>query len=190
MQPSGLFQITTCMFSPKTLNVYDWLFCFVFFLLGLCLWNQQEDGRENHSSTSHSDSQILDTRSPAPSHPITLEEMEEEERKRSLIHCFQCSQDQGLAFVLLVVNTVTHLGLIAVYLKSCDLLRNWGPILTLLVAAAVSVLGLWLQWHAFGYADNLSSSFFPLHPPPFCLHISSAGGQHKEAPLRIRLCKK
>lgn len=38
------------------------------------------DERENHSSTSHSDSQILDTRSPAPSHPITLEEMEEEER--------------------------------------------------------------------------------------------------------------
>uniref|UniRef100_A0A8C2SRH0 Presenilin n=1 Tax=Coturnix japonica TaxID=93934 RepID=A0A8C2SRH0_COTJA len=39
-----------------------------------------EDGRENHSSTSNSDSQILDTRNPAPSHPITLEEMEEEER--------------------------------------------------------------------------------------------------------------
>ncbi|XP_015712466.1 presenilin-2 [Coturnix japonica] len=38
------------------------------------------DGRENHSSTSNSDSQILDTRNPAPSHPITLEEMEEEER--------------------------------------------------------------------------------------------------------------
>ncbi|NXJ10431.1 PSN2 protein, partial [Odontophorus gujanensis] len=39
-----------------------------------------EDGRENHSSTSHLDSQILDTSSPAPSHPIALEEMEEEER--------------------------------------------------------------------------------------------------------------
>ncbi|XP_065595754.1 presenilin-2 isoform X2 [Cyrtonyx montezumae] len=38
------------------------------------------DGRENHSSTSHSDSQILDASSPAPSHPIALEEMEEEER--------------------------------------------------------------------------------------------------------------
>ncbi|XP_052543264.1 presenilin-2 isoform X1 [Tympanuchus pallidicinctus] len=43
------------------------------------MWDA-EDGRENHSSTSHSDSQILDTRSPAPSHPITSEEMEEEER--------------------------------------------------------------------------------------------------------------
>lgn len=69
------------------------LVSFFFSFLGLFLWNQAEDEREKHSSPSHSDSQILETRSPVPSHPITsLEEPEEEESKGSFIPCYQCSQ--------------------------------------------------------------------------------------------------
>ena len=79
---------------------------FLFFLsalLGLFLWNQAEDGRENHRSPSHTDSQMSETRSPVPTRPITsLEELEEEESKGSFIPCFQCSQ--SLMFLLIVVN--------------------------------------------------------------------------------------
>nr|XP_009935623.1 PREDICTED: presenilin-2 [Opisthocomus hoazin] len=40
-----------------------------------------EDGRENHRTTSHADSQMSETRSPVPTRPITsFEELEEEER--------------------------------------------------------------------------------------------------------------
>ncbi|KAM9273254.1 presenilin-2 isoform 3-T5 [Cariama cristata] len=44
-------------------------------------WDAAEDGRENHRSPSHADSQMSETRSPVPTRPITsLEELEEEER--------------------------------------------------------------------------------------------------------------
>ncbi|XP_019372094.1 PREDICTED: presenilin-2 isoform X1 [Gavialis gangeticus] len=45
-------------------------------------WDSAEDMRENHESPSHSDSEISETRNPAPSHPTasSLEELEEEER--------------------------------------------------------------------------------------------------------------
>ncbi|KAM9564914.1 presenilin-2 [Guaruba guarouba] len=44
-------------------------------------WDAAEDGRDNHGSSSHADSQMSETRSPVPTRPITsLEELEEEER--------------------------------------------------------------------------------------------------------------
>ncbi|NXW53169.1 PSN2 protein, partial [Eurystomus gularis] len=44
-------------------------------------WDAAEDGRENHRSPSHADSQMSETRSPLPTRPITsLEELGEEER--------------------------------------------------------------------------------------------------------------
>lgn len=79
-------------------------FLFFFFfnlsaLLGLFLWNQAEDGRENHGSPSHADSQMSERRSPVPTRPITsFEELEEEESKRDFIPCFQHSQRQCLMF--------------------------------------------------------------------------------------------
>ncbi|NXA37808.1 PSN2 protein, partial [Eudromia elegans] len=45
------------------------------------MWDTAEDGRVNHRSPSHSNSEILETRSPGATHPvISLEELEEEER--------------------------------------------------------------------------------------------------------------
>ncbi|NXF48416.1 PSN2 protein, partial [Oceanites oceanicus] len=45
------------------------------------MWDAAEDGRENHRSPSHTDSQMSETRSPVPTRPITsFEELEEEER--------------------------------------------------------------------------------------------------------------
>lgn len=82
-------------------------FFFLSILLGLFLWNQAEDGRENHRSPSHGDSQMSETRSPVPTRPITsLEELEEEESKGSFIPCFQYSQSQSLMLLLIVVNTL------------------------------------------------------------------------------------
>ncbi|NWI11886.1 PSN2 protein, partial [Crypturellus soui] len=44
-------------------------------------WDTAEDGRVIHRSPSHSNSEILETRSPGAIHPVTsLEELEEEER--------------------------------------------------------------------------------------------------------------
>ncbi|KAM6365507.1 presenilin-2 isoform 2-T4 [Alca torda] len=44
-------------------------------------WDAAEDGRENHRSPLHADSQMSETRSPGPTRPITsFEELEEEER--------------------------------------------------------------------------------------------------------------
>ncbi|NXO01180.1 PSN2 protein, partial [Rhinopomastus cyanomelas] len=44
-------------------------------------WDAAEAGRENHRSSSHTDSQMSETRSPASTRPITSsEELEEEER--------------------------------------------------------------------------------------------------------------
>ncbi|KAM9016998.1 presenilin-2 isoform 1-T2 [Ara ararauna] len=44
-------------------------------------WDAAEDGKDNHGSSSHADSQMSETRSPVPTRPITsLEELEEEER--------------------------------------------------------------------------------------------------------------
>uniref|UniRef100_A0A6G1RFV4 Presenilin-2 n=2 Tax=Rallidae TaxID=9119 RepID=A0A6G1RFV4_9GRUI len=45
------------------------------------MWDAAEDGREDHRSPSHADSQMSETRSPVPTRPITsFEELEEEER--------------------------------------------------------------------------------------------------------------
>ncbi|NXU83701.1 PSN2 protein, partial [Xiphorhynchus elegans] len=43
-------------------------------------WDAAEEGRDHHRSPSHTDSQMSETRSPVPSRPVTVEELEEEER--------------------------------------------------------------------------------------------------------------
>ncbi|KFP75079.1 PREDICTED: presenilin-2 [Apaloderma vittatum] len=43
-------------------------------------WDAAEDGRENHRSLSNAESQMLETRSPVQTRPITSLELEEEER--------------------------------------------------------------------------------------------------------------